>query len=1081
MSRKKRTYIPLSGASEGPTVHEKEKLPPKWDRLQNLYPSRDDGVPALRSDFTSIAAATLQLEAFRALWVGGSVADSKDDFLNSVTYLRNEHTVYFSRLIPYTTAAGTATLRISTYTTGTAVVSSGASAVTGTTTAFLQNVWPGCFIKWTTGGRMYLVSAVTTDTALTIDGTATENESGAFTIYQTWHPTAGDHKLSIQTWGNYGLVGQALPGRAVDITKVAGPWINRVDLFGAYEWALVSPSSSVIGSFVWKSGTKNYCGSKNVEDAVLSTGVWSAGGGGQGPDGNGGTISFSFKTGAYSEVIDGITWTGTYTEVLISGVAQNTLAPIRSKRKTGATTGTVEFFNSWQNIASDGTTTVITTGWDSFTTTDLGTAADNWTRQVKGAPTGGASFFRCVGGVFYSNARGSWMGTDDPSLGWSPVAGLHGAVYVIAGAGGFYAIAGSSPVFSADGMSFQRITGLPDWAEESGGAWHVMHDSTSGLTWLTAHGVAGGGAGICSTTDGSTWTDYDVSGIVTATGVAIKTYLTGWAFGSSSQIGLVGSFGTYLGTPVAPVIPPTMENFEPISQLYRGKSYASVDSYIVLCGTSEWNVDPEDNDNVGWIHHYRRVRWPSPGTTNDWQGEGAGFLDCPGGSAIIDAAPVGHNVILFEADGIGLLQQLGDLDSAFGYRPLKQNLTKISNVLMLDGAAFFVSEGGQLWTTNGVQVTQVPGFDLTEFEDQWNSTDPVWLDYFETYGCIVVFRPKVAGSEHCAYLVGEEGGQITRIILPEWTGTGAVTMIPKSVTVSRVPGAERLWVGYNPDSADADYTVSMYLNIGAAITGVDTIKSGTTKRWHAKILSGELRVVPEGQTTRVHEVELRTHSAGGTVEPDVTIRAKNIEDSAWQSAGDSYGTIALDTDSCDGTGTVFSNIIGVSSGSVFTTPQPASRCRFYKLVVATSTYTGLTLTTDYTLTGASQVTLVAALTAGVSLVAFWDSCPSVKVAAEDYILAETSDSMHRITSVTDYDTLVLDWYLASGSEVGKHLPAVQMATDDGYAVLAMPFTMDGANVEIRIIPRNDASASTRAKIYGLTVTHSPLASEERRR
>lgn len=1051
MSVKKRTYIPLSGASEGPTVHEKEKLPPKFKYLKNLYPSRDDRVPSLRSDFTNTAAATLRLEAFSDGWTSTGGTITKDDFLAAALYLRNTDTVYVSKLLPYTMAGTVETLRISTYTTGTVGLST--STVTGSGTEFLQNVWPGCFIKFTDSTKMYLITAVASDTSLTIDGTGTTEVAGkAYTIYQTWHPTAGNYKLSAQPWGNYYLLGMAIPSKAVDKTIIAGPWINRQDIFGRYTWADIGGVGGHGGAhWILSDGAGGYDASNGYSNDDLGT-SWATTGGGS-------SVTISRGTGTWS---DGAS--GNYDEILIDGVTKDIEGYIKSEVVNGSG-NVVRYADDFNGGVEIGGTVIVWNALNAYVTDDT-SATGVWTKFpsffIRPPSFARDGFIITSQGVIY---------TTNPLTGvWSPPDGRIREGYVVAlGAGLNFARTGAGRLyFSSEGSSWNEMTNLP-----FDGACISIMPSGGLLYGVWAEGVA-------STADGTTWQTYDTDELI-----AVIGSLSGCFAGETDagDLVVITRNSTYQGTPVAPDLTPSLQNFEPISTNYRSKAYASVDAYVVLCNVSEWNVDPSDATNVGWVNYFRRVRWPSPGTTNDWDGEGAGFLDCPGGSAIIDAAPVGHNVILFEADGLGLLQQLGDLDSPFGYRPLKQNITKVSNALMLDGAVFFVSEGGQLWTCNGVQITQVPGFDLTEFED-WDSDDgPVWLDYFETYGCLTIFRPKVAGSEHCVYLVGEGGGQVTRLILPEWTGSDSVVKVPKAVFTSRVAGVERLWVSYNVDTTgDADHTPSIYLNTEQAITGVDTIRSGVTERWHAMIQTGELRVVPEGNTTRVHEVELRTHSAGatGSYQPDVTIRAKNVEDTAWVSAGDGYGTIAIDTDSCDGTGTVFSNTVGVSTGSetVWSTQQPAARCRFYKL--SGSTYTGLTLTTDYTITGTSQITLTAALTAGVKLVAFWDSCPPVKVAANDYILAETADSMHKVTSVTDYDTIVLDWYLASGSDTGKHLPAVQMSTGDGYATLGLPFAMDGANVEIRIIPRNNSYAATRAKVYGMTVTHTPLASEERR-
>ena len=1034
---KKRVFVSFVKASESPRSHEKDKTPPQFKSLANLYPSMDDGIPSLRSDFTY---DTEQLEAFGDAWVG-SPTESQDDFLNAIVRLRSSTNMYYSRLVPYTTTGGTATLKIDTYTDGTISGTIATSAITGSGTSFLQNAWSGCFLL--AGSNMYLIDDVTSDTAMTIDGTLAAGLSGsAYTIYQTWHPANAVFPLSIQEWGNYTMVHAVNPIPPVDKDKICGPFINNTAVFGDYDWTKMSYSLYEHNAYdgtvfvAWWVNTLYYTSDP-------STG-WTSG------QGSVGSINSIVKWGSK--------WVAAgYADIWESSDATATSWTDRSANDPGSIFA----------LISDGTNIVgLDISGAIYYSTDLSGA---WT-TVSAATTGLPSFVNtsvfnvlCYTGTKVIFVPPKWgtkiYSTEDVTGAWTEEsvtfrAGVTNDWFIsVATDGTNHVAVGTRDIYHSASDSWRRIsTPLASPA-------CVFHTGTYFLIGDSAGQIA-------YSADGQSWTALETTDFSSP----INSI---YGNSGATTIWVGTDYASWKGTSATPTEDPIPSIYSPISTDYRAQCYAAIDAYIMLGGVKEW-----DEDNSIWKYYPNRFRWPSPGTTNDWDGEGAGFLDKPRGGAILDMRGVGHNILVFEEGRVALLQQLGDLDNPWGYRPI-EDVTLISNPIEDNGGVTFVSEGGQLLRMNGTQVEELGSFDATEFDD-WNSGDAkIWLDSFDEYKCYTVFQERAAGLTHKVFLVSSSGA-ITHIELPEWTAAnGTTTMVPKSCFVSKVPGSERLYVGYNPDSNNLDHTVSLYLNIGAAIKGTDYIKSGLDSHWHAIIETGELRLVPEGLTTTMHEIELRTHSAGGTVDPDVAIQVKSSEESSWRSAGDTTGTASITSTTVTGTSTVFSNIIGSDSGTVFTTPQPAARCRVFKHNTVSDAWTTLALTTDYTITAASQITLVAALTANIDLVVYWDSKPDVKLETDDFFLGSTSDEMYRVTAIANYKSATVD-HAADATEVVTHLPAGQMDTDDGYRVVATPAKVDGANIKIRIVPRDDASASTRAKVYGMVVNHQPIDSQERK-
>lgn len=274
-------------------------------------------------------------------------------------------------------------------------------------------------------------------------------------------------------------------------------------------------------------------------------------------------------------------------------------------------------------------------------------------------------------------------------------------------------------------------------------------------------------------------------------------------------------------------------------------------------------------------------------------------------------------------------------------------------------------------------------------------------------------------------------------------------------------------LSYGPSATDTDQIVTEVMTVGDPVRGFDEFINidGSFKRFYADLQTGEIRISEEGIKSFVKEVWVRVYCTEDTGSPFMALQVRALDQDDWYSLNDSEGTISVTTSACAGTNTVFGNIIGYGDGSTvaFTTQVAASRCR-----VAVDDV----VTTDFTVTGASQITLTTAPAIGSVISTYWSGKPQPTMKAGDFV--ETSEGLHRIVRIYDYNSLILNWY-PTETLVGTHLPSLQLQSGEYEAVFPVNQTLNTLQVRIRIVPRDLISASDVVKIIGFNVVYVPGA------
>lgn len=511
------------------------------------------------------------------------------------------------------------------------------------------------------------------------------------------------------------------------------------------------------------------------------------------------------------------------------------------------------------------------------------------------------------------------------------------------------------------------------------------------------------------------------------------------------------------GTPITSW---SLQSFAPLSNEIRAVTHSVLDGYVVLMNVREYDSD----ENV-WDHYPRRIKWTAPLTYNDFSSSGSGTANLNGTGSILDSRTVNGRIVTFESAGIGAISPRGYTDDPWEYDQIKQNIRTISNPVVVDDSCYFIDDSGLLRMTNGITVEEPPfSLDLTQYDD-FNADKPIWLVYSPELESLMVYNP--SDSNRYVYVIEPGSGSVSRFQAATVDTDVGNAESPKSIVCVENSSDRRTFVCYNPITADTDELVVAELGTGDTITGIDewTSEAGDDTYHTTVFETPEISLVPEGDKTSIKHIILRTYTDGTDQDtnPVIGIQVRSLEDSSWSCAGDTVGTITVDTDSCDGTGTAWSNTLGASGSTIYNTPCLATQARVY---VGSSLQTA---GTDYTITDTKEITFGSAT--GDTVYAYWENYPYVKVGVDDLIA--TTEGYHLITAVPDYNSLTLDHYLSTGSDAtAVHIPAERMPVGDGEVKIGLNKLVEG--VKIRVIIMHDSTGdATVTKVTGMTVGHIP--------
>jgi hypothetical protein len=178
-----------------------------------------------------------------------------------------------------------------------------------------------------------------------------------------------------------------------------------------------------------------------------------------------------------------------------------------------------------------------------------------------------------------------------------------------------------------------------------------------------------------------------------------------------------------------------LDEFTPISDIYRARSFCSWNGYLFLAGMYELVTGT-------WIYYPRRIRNPAPGTVDDFTAAGAYFSDLPGAGKLLDCEALEGGIALAESSQLSLITDGGSLSLPWVYHEnVGQGLAPISNFASVNGRAYIVCSDGLIYEISTGGVTRIPGFfDLTMYDDFNPGTESVQLVYDLNLQKLVVFR-----------------------------------------------------------------------------------------------------------------------------------------------------------------------------------------------------------------------------------------------------------------------------------------------------------------------------------------------------
>lgn len=286
-------------------------------------------------------------------------------------------------------------------------------------------------------------------------------------------------------------------------------------------------------------------------------------------------------------------------------------------------------------------------------------------------------------------------------------------------------------------------------------------------------------------------------------------------------------------------------------------------------------------------------------------------------------------------------------------------------------------------------------------------------------------------------------------------------------------------IGYSSDGGDS---ITRSLAFNNAIVGRDSFYDGSSPDrivpWAGVVETGEEQVAPDGGKSNVMEVWLRSY-VSGTTAPDVYVEYRGTDDSAWSRTGDTDATITVTNSGCTGTGCAWSNHVsgGDDITTVFSLPCLAAKATLY---TGATPVTKLFITTDYTITGTKQITLVNPLATGTSLYAYWSGTPIIKMKVGDII--ETAYGWHRVTEILSYNTLALADYPqpSIASTAGTHHRAQQLPTGEGETTFGINRVLNTAQFRFTVVPRYISTAATNVRMLEYRIAFVPMGERQKK-
>jgi photosystem II stability/assembly factor-like uncharacterized protein len=1087
VSEIKRKELKLQGASEVSRLHAEQLKPPEMMKLRNAIAPRSDLVPGMRPDLRTSS----WLNQTRASDWQGEYATEADFYNRSVWSLNNRGEVVFSRMWPFRRSGGSYHELAPTYTTGTVSTDHAHDRryLTGTDTAWAQEIWPGCWFGFGDGsGDLYLIRKVYSDTVLKLDADPGAQSGESYTIYKTWHPDQGLWPVKTERFGTYVVAAPVKPVAPIDPNNVCGPFYSDIEAsdLGESKWyeqfpaegegvhylgvATQSSINVVVGSNAtilrstgfYTLNSKKYL-TWNKETIAGTSSFYGVDAGDATPSGG-----YFVAVGAGGQVFTADDTATPWTS-RTSGTAESLMAVV-------VVTG-----NSGVAIAVGHNGTIIVSIDNGETWSALASGTSENLHGIASAPGATYDYIVIVGDngtILTADSSGIGSPSDWQSLSFTArtsgtarnLAGVYGDGRALITYAGWWMVTGGS--------------GKVLVSEDNGATWEDKSAASGTGTYLTActgrYSVGtwylGGGGGLLQRANPTGQSYHDEE-----TPIDKQIYGLGTIVVDSANYMMAAcSYGWVMYSSGASYI--EFNDFIEISDTYRAQAFCRAGGFMVYGGMSEYDS--------GWEFHAKRIRWASPGSVADFSTEGHGFADIPVVGQILDLCASGNAIIVGSSGQISTLTP--GISSTWKHRELAEGLWQLSNMVAVNEVVYFVGSDGLLYaaTTAGVRRVE-SGFDLSVADD-WEvaSSSPIGITYSPSMQTLLILR---VADPYRLHLVEPEGGQHVVWDLPEVT-SGGVTYTPAMISTTRTPTEDRLIVSYGEVDTKTEL-MTLDLAFDGSIYGNDEIDvaEGTADggRWNLVMETGLLRFGGVGDTVDIKDIEIHTFcwddsevdELGGTppslVGPDVLVEVRSNEDSSWRSLAES-GAVEVETSSCSGTDTTFNHKIGEGTAggqTVYSTP-----CRAAKAVVFTETGGTYTEVTAFTVSGTYEITCTVAPTDGHGVYAFWSGEPVVSTVDSDYV--RTTAGLHRITSVSDYKTLVLEWYPSETLD-GTIVKAQQAESGSGILTFGVGASVEELALRVSVAARGrsltdvDVYSAAVVRIKRIIVSYVPTDEEQK--
>lgn len=238
MPKKRHKPLSLANATKILRAHSTDIDPPGLVEFENAFQSRSDNAITLRSDWEA---------AFPGMGSYGadSIDDNVEDYLNAAFHVsRAGYTIYFSRFAPFTWVAELGDL-FTIYEDGTISADGLRNEVVGESTEWLQQVWPGCMIRFKgSGNPLYTITYVTSDTRIItnkpMDG------SGEYEIFRVHPATRAEWPIKFESLGGYLVYGSVDISQPIDEKYISGPFFSNINRPNLGVWFGTDPVSEEV-------------------------------------------------------------------------------------------------------------------------------------------------------------------------------------------------------------------------------------------------------------------------------------------------------------------------------------------------------------------------------------------------------------------------------------------------------------------------------------------------------------------------------------------------------------------------------------------------------------------------------------------------------------------------------------------------------------------------------------------------------------------------------------------------------------------------------------------------------------------